>query len=359
MRPLLFLLLSLRCLTAAPSELWYRQPAATEQDAIPLGDGNNKPWRVYGDPKKERIDHGATRITLQWLDGDQPFRDYRRALDLDTGVATATWKRGNSTITCTELADLADGVFLIHLLADMPGALGFRVGFAEPPAKPTGNRGELAAGVTRLWVLPFESEVAPDGNDMIVRGEGEALIVISTGDGSLPKLAAKYDPDTEHPDATQLWNRALAAHITAHRTRMGGCTIDLGGHEAAAKPTDERLRAPDWQTRDPALAVLMDHYERYLTRLCLPAPVHSALRAKLVEEKGGTLTLLPAISAAWKNGSVKNLSVGAVEMASDLRLDMTWKDGRVTDYEIRQPDGKGPEKVKVRVNGAETETTTR
>ncbi|MFD0893265.1 glycoside hydrolase N-terminal domain-containing protein [Luteolibacter ambystomatis] len=359
MRCLFALLLSVCCLTASPSELWYPQPAGTEAEAFPLGDGNGQPWRVYGDPKKERIEQGDTRITLEWLDGDQEPRNYRRALDLDTGVATATWKRGGSTITCTELASLADDVFLIHLLADMPGALGFRTGFAEPGTKPTGNRGELAASKSRLWVFPFESEVAPEGNDMVVRGEGEALIVVSTGAGSLAKLAAKYDPGAEHPDASKLWHKALEAHVSAHRTRMGGCVIDLGGHEAAAKPTDERLKASNWQTNDPGLAVLMDQYGRYLTRLCLPATVKSDVRSKLVEEKNGTVILLPALPEEWKDGSVKNLPVGAAEMIPEYTVDMAWKDGRVTQYEIHRSQPTGPEKVKVRINGSETETTVR
>jgi len=359
MRPLLVLLLSACCLTASPSELWYRQPAGTEAEALALGDGNGQPWRVYGDPKKERIEQGDTRVTLQWLDGDQEPRNYRRALDLDTGVATATWKRGGSTITCTELASLADDVFLIHLLADMPGALGFRAGFAEPGTKPTGERGELAANKARLWVFPFESEVAPEGKDMVVRGEGEAMIVVSTGTGSLAKLAAKYDPGAEHPDASKLWHKALEAHISAHRARMGGCVIDLGGHEAAIKPTDERLKAPDWQTTDPDLAALMDQYGRYLTRLCLPSVVQSDLRSQLIGEKDGTVILLPALPPTWKDGSAKALPIGPVEMVPDLTADMTWKDGRVTQYQIHRARPDSPQKIRVQVNGTATETEVR
>ncbi len=34
-----------------------------------------------------------------------------------------------------------------------------------------------------LWVVPFESDVAPDGKSIIVRGEGQALILLSYAPG--------------------------------------------------------------------------------------------------------------------------------------------------------------------------------
>ncbi|MGC4013177.1 MAG: glycoside hydrolase N-terminal domain-containing protein [Luteolibacter sp.] len=329
-----------------------------EEQAFPLGDNNSPVWRVHGDPKKERIVRQSSTISIKWLDADQPLEDYRRSLDLDTGVATATWKRGGSHFTLTELADLADGVLLVHLLTDMPGSLGFRVQFENVAGAPTGNRGELNCEGIRLCVLPFESEVESDDKAMQVRGEGEALIVISAGAGSLATLAAKYDPGAEHPDATKLWTKALEAHTAVHRARMGDCVIDLGGHEAAAKPTDERLKVTNWEASDPDLAELMDRYARYSAALCLPPPEKSSFLEHLIDDQNDTVVLLPALPPAWKDGSAKNLPLGGI-LPTELKLDMTWKDGRVTDYSIRRVAGKGPGKIRVRVNGGEQEISVR
>lgn len=67
-----------------------------------------------------------------------------------------------------------------------------------------------------------------------------------------------------------------------------------------------------------------------------------------------TLALLPALpkGAAFANGSVRGLKA-----RGNITVDITWKDGKVTDYRLAAPAGKpgspGPRPVVVRVNGEE------
>jgi alpha-L-fucosidase 2 len=60
-----------------------------------------------------------------------------------------------------------------------------------------------------------------------------------------------------------------------------------------------------------------------------------------------TIHLLPALPEAWKNGSVKGLCA-----RGGYVIDMTWKDGQVTELQIY---GKHSGKVTVRYNGKERE----
>jgi len=353
MRAVLLLLLSTVSLSAVP-ELWYRQPARTEEEAFPLGDGNSPVWKVFGDPKSERVERQDATVVIDWLDADQPATDYRRALNVQDGVATTSWKRGNSTITTTVLADPEDGVLLIHLQADMPGALGFRTRFLEPACQPTGVRGELELKGQHLRVLPFESEVHPDGNAMKVQGEGEAMIVVSYGAGSFPKLAKKYDGRDGDPDVTLVWSRALAAHVARQRARMGGFSIEMGEPEAVDKPTDERLRAPDALLSDPHLAAVMLQYACYRTGLCLPSD-HVPDSSLLIKYDAGLLTLLPALPPAWKTGTTKAFPGPFIPIPGDYTVDMTWKNGQVTDYAVHRSAPNVPEKIRVKVNGRESE----
>ncbi|MEI6645459.1 MAG: glycoside hydrolase N-terminal domain-containing protein [bacterium] len=55
------------------------------------------------------------------------------------------------------------------------------------------------------------------------------------------------------------------------------------------------------------------------------------------------IRLLPALPKAWSAGSVKGICA-----RGGFTVDMTWKDGKVTNYRIASPE---PREVKVRVNG--------
>jgi alpha-L-fucosidase 2 len=64
----------------------------------------------------------------------------------------------------------------------------------------------------------------------------------------------------------------------------------------------------------------------------------------LLQSHAGFIDLLPAIPGAWKTaGEAKGLKA-----RGNFKVDMKWKDGRVTGYTISSPQ---PRKVKVRVNG--------
>ena len=63
----------------------------------------------------------------------------------------------------------------------------------------------------------------------------------------------------------------------------------------------------------------------------------------LIQSHLDEIHLLPALPKAWPNGSVKGLRA-----RNSITVDITWKDGLVTDYRIY---GKNPNKVNVRVNG--------
>ena len=62
-----------------------------------------------------------------WLDFDlpSPVADYRRELDLDAAIATTRFSAGGVTLTREVFSTAADGVLVVRLAADKPGALSF------------------------------------------------------------------------------------------------------------------------------------------------------------------------------------------------------------------------------------------
>ena len=70
----------------------------------------------------------------------------------------------------------------------------------------------------------------------------------------------------------------------------------------------------------------------------------------LVQSHAGQIELLPALPPAWKDGHVKG-----IRARGDITIDMTWKNGRVTNYKLRS--GSKGKPVVVVVNGSKTKVT--
>jgi len=69
----------------------------------------------------------------------------------------------------------------------------------------------------------------------------------------------------------------------------------------------------------------------------------AAVAEMLMQSHSGEIQLLPALPDAWPEGKVTGMRARGGHV-----VDFTWKDGKVTDYQIRS---KTPGKVTVRVNG--------
>ncbi len=163
-------------------------------------------------------------LMIDWLNREPPT-DFQRSVDPATGILRSTCRLGTATIIRTVLVDSAGGTVFIHLLADLPGALSFRVSLDASSGGETRieDRRELvlnqAGGISaRVRVIPFESDVAPDGTAIVVRGEGEALVVLSYAAGpeaakplakTWKRLTDRYHPDGNPPDPSRIWSEVL------------------------------------------------------------------------------------------------------------------------------------------------------
>ena len=161
-------------------------------------------------------------LNIDWLDRDGAAIGFTRSICSKEAAIRSVHRVGKTTITRTVIAAGGDDAIFIHLIADQPGALSFRVTLSGPPASEARIEDRrqliLPAGAghpgAHVWVLPFESDVAREGHFITVRGEGEALIVWNYGigkplDATLSRLGTRYDPGHTPPDPAKIWQGVL------------------------------------------------------------------------------------------------------------------------------------------------------
>ena len=170
---------------------------------------------------------------IEWLFGDSKPVGFKRTFQPLAGIARSTHQIGSTTITRTVIAAEEEDAVFIHLIADQPGALSFRVTFGisgEGEAKIEDRRRFVRPAVAdqpdslgaEVWVLPFESDVATEDDSIAVRGEGEAMILIAYAAArettlplaeTLARLGKRYDPGHLPPDPSKIWHGVLANHL--------------------------------------------------------------------------------------------------------------------------------------------------
>ena len=167
-------------------------------------------------------------LEIEWLVGSEQPVDFSRSTSQENGIVRSSYKVAGTGITRTMIADDEESAIFIHLIADKPGALSFRVGLSGSNLRIEDRRQLVQPARTptspgaHVWVLPFESDVTQAGDSIIVRGEGEALILLTGATGSeatrplagtLARLGKRFDPDHNPPDPAKIWHGVLANHL--------------------------------------------------------------------------------------------------------------------------------------------------
>lgn len=348
------------------SVLWYRQPAANWYEALPVGNGRLGAM-VFGDTKTEHLQLNENTI---WSGGPyqpvrataldaikrarelvfkgtpeaqseavgllyqnamgQPMKEtsyqvlgdlaltfpgdamlvsgYRRSLDLDSAVATTTYKIGEITYTREVFASFPDQVIVARISADKPGSVSFSAAFASPlkDFKQTadgqalvmgGSGGDYRKTIREGWLPdqippsyrnPIHDVDVPgaivaqarlvannDGGKVTVTDSGLAVenansvtLIISaatnfknyrdvSGDAKARAVVAL------EAAAKKSYAELKSNHLADYRALFRRVSIDLGKTDDAKLPTNERI-SNFAKGNDPDLAALYFQYGRYL-----------------------------------------------------------------------------------------------
>ncbi len=318
-------------------KLWYKQPAGAWTQALPVGNGRMAAM-VFGDIGKEHLQlnedtvwsgekrdranpeaskafpevrrllmegHPAqaqaladrTMISIPralpvyqtlgdlWLDfgASGGSSDYRRELDLDTGIVTVRYIAGGVHYVREVFASAPGRCIVVRLTADKPGSISLHATITRPAdatseaagdrliltgqALPKNARGENNTGVR------FRAEVKAANSGGRMEIAGDRLDVTAADSVTLTIAAAT---EIREKDMAGACARDLASasrgydvlrkeHVADHQRFFRRVRLELPADAAArALPTDERLKRVQQGGKDDDLFALYFQYGRYL-----------------------------------------------------------------------------------------------
>ncbi len=317
----------------AGDRLWYRQPASTWSEALPVGNGRLGAM-VFGGVENERLqlnessvwsggpgDYdrvGAWRFLPEvrgllfsgrvkeaealvnreflgerpagayqpladlWLDSalPGPVTNYRRELDLASGVVRITFRSGNTDYVREVFVSAPDQIVVVRLTANTPGAISFHarltrdVGGPTTAATSTGLSlaGQADAGLPTAGVrFAAQLQARLQAGRMTTK---DATLHVQEADAVTLRLAAAADFGGAEPAAacirqleeTSRWDDVMLQrrHREDHARYFARARLTLGDPAEDRLPTDERVARVRAGANDPGLAALFFHFGRYL-----------------------------------------------------------------------------------------------
>ena len=327
--------------------LWYQKPAEAWTDALPIGNGRlgamvfggvereriqlneetlwdggprdtNNPKALEALPKVQQLlfddkNEEATKLAGETMlgvperiksyqslgdlflefshDGDPT--EYRRELNLNTGIAKTTYRCGDVNFSREVFATAVDNLIVVRIESGTAGQLAFDIAITR---EQDATVEAIAANILRLdgqcgndgmhfsvylQVQIEGGKVQSENEQLAVRDANRVTLLLAAATSYINQKDASGSPHAlceghlTDIDAKS-YRTVRADHIADHQDLFQRVHLDLGTTDAANLPTDERLEAVKAGASDPELVALYFQYGRYLMMGssrpgCLPA----------------------------------------------------------------------------------------
>lgn len=253
---------------------------------------SNVPYEATGEPEF-RFGSFTTLGELYIETGIDPaaVSGYRRALSLDSAVATVSFDAGGRHYERRAFISYPDNVLALRFSADGKGLQNLRLTYGHNPlsegtATPDGADGICFDRrldnngmhyVIRLRALAKGGTVSNAGGTLSIEGADEVTFLLTADTDYKPNYSPAYDDPkayvgTDPAKTTAEWmkraagkgfNRLFKAHYADYAALYGRVTFNLAG-KSSDRPTDKRLAAYRQGAEDHGLESLYYQYGRYL-----------------------------------------------------------------------------------------------
>ncbi|MHB1306302.1 MAG: glycoside hydrolase family 95 protein [Limisphaerales bacterium] len=240
-------------------------------EAVKLADQS-----MMGNPMRVRPYQSLGDLRLEFP-GHEAAADYRRELDLYSGVVRIRYRVGETNFTREIFASHPDQVIVVRLTADRPGALTCfalldrEQDFLTTTRSPDKlvmegqlDRGEGLEYQATIQALADGGQVFAPARRLEVRGANSVTLIVSAatsfGGQDAEDAAAGYLGKA----AKKPFRALLENHVRDYQSLFHRVALDLGGEAVSARPTDERLAALQAGGEDPHLVATYFQFGRYL-----------------------------------------------------------------------------------------------
>jgi alpha-L-fucosidase 2 len=237
---------------------------------------------------------GDLSLTFEGLD-TSGASEYRRSLDLYDGVASVSFISNGVRYTRQAFASYPDQSIVLHLAADRPGSLSFRIAMSRvadassrvdasfgkntlvlrgkampPPAEGrTSYEGEAKAGVSFTGAVRVQTKggaITAKQNELVVQGATEATLVFTASTDMRGPDPDKLCREQLERAAGSSYSDLLSRHTSDFRAIAARVRLLLGPAKTDADklPTDARLKRFQEGADDQGLLALYFQYGRYL-----------------------------------------------------------------------------------------------
>ena len=327
-------------------KIWFRQPAADWNEALPVGNGRLGAM-VFGDPRHETIQineeslwagepkNDNNPLSLKFLDSvrallfsnkneeaadlanrtmlatpptlrsyqsfmnlnihypaEGTIQDYRRELDLTSGISTTTFTNGSNSLKQEVFVSVPANVMVIRITA-VQGVINCELQLGrqqdavvtvknnrlvlEGQVRDTANERNGAGGNhTRFYgVVEVRNEggqlSAAKNGMQLINVKAVTLLINGTTDYDGDKLAINPAINikancekTLQLALKQSYTSLKQNHVKQHSTQMNRVSFVLNNSDNSGQPTDERIRAAKDGAFDAGLVALYFQFGRYL-----------------------------------------------------------------------------------------------
>jgi alpha-L-fucosidase 2 len=301
--------------------LWYREPANLWVEALPIGNGHLGAM-VFGGIAHERIQFNEQTVwtgephdyshkgasqslgkirELLWAGkqkeaedlamqefmsvpiGQQAYQalgdllietagadnptDYKRWLDLDTGIATTGFTAGGVQYRREVFASFRANAIVVHLTASKPATFTLSLKCAHSDCTAGSPMTGRVAGSAIRFEARIEGGAHTEPGMHSANGTSATFILVAaTNFKSYKDVSAdpaRRNTATLAAIGKKGYDTLRSEHIQDHQSLFRRVSLDLGTTGAAKLPTGERIAAFA-KGNDPALVALLFQYGRYL-----------------------------------------------------------------------------------------------